>query len=117
MDTLLNIKAFLATARAGSFSAAARQLGVAPSVIVKRINRLEGQMHAQLFIRSTRRLELTETGERYFARDQTILGDVEDALNGASASAGRIDGHLRIKCPITRTVLNFVESVSHFQAV
>jgi len=64
MDTLLNIKAFLATARAGSFSAAARQLGVAPSAIVKRINRLEDQMHAQLFIRSTRRLELTETGSR-----------------------------------------------------
>ena len=41
MDTLLNIKAFLASARAGSFSAAARQLGVAPSVVVKRINRLE----------------------------------------------------------------------------
>ena len=48
MDTLLNIKAFLATARAGSFSAAARQLGVAPSVVVKRINRLEDQMRAQL---------------------------------------------------------------------
>ena len=117
MDTLLNIKAFLATARAGSFSAAARQLGVAPSAIVKRINRLEDQMHAQLFIRSTRRLELTEIGERYFPRYQTIVGDVDDALNGASASAGRIEGHLRIKCPTTLTILNFGEILSEFQAV
>jgi len=116
MDTLLNIKAFLATARAGSFSAAARQLGVAPSVIVKRINRLEDQMHAQLFVRSTRRLELTETGERYFPRYQTIIGEVEDALNGASSPAGRIEGHLRIKCPTTLTILNFGEILNEFQA-
>jgi DNA-binding transcriptional LysR family regulator len=116
MDTLLNIKAFLATARAGSFSAAARQLGVAPSVIVKRINRLEDQMHTQLFIRSTRRLELTETGERYFPRYQTIIGEIEDALNGASSPAGRIEGHLRIKCPTTLTILNFGEILNEFQA-
>ena len=41
MDTLLNIKAFLATAKAGNFSEAARQSGVAPSVMAKRIDQLE----------------------------------------------------------------------------
>jgi DNA-binding transcriptional LysR family regulator len=115
MDTLLNIKAFLATARAGSFSAAARQLGVAPSVIVKRINRLEDQMRAQLFIRSTRRLDLTETGERYFPRYQALVRDVEDALNGANSSPNRIEGHLRIKCPTTLTVLNFGAILNEYQ--
>jgi len=109
MDTLLNIKAFLATARAGSFSAAARRLGVAPSVIVKRINRLEDQMHAQLFIRSTRRLDLTETGERYFPRYQTLVGEVEDALNGANTSTDRVEGHL------TLTILNFGAILNAYQ--
>src|SRR5436853_5607813 len=99
MDTLLNIKAFLATARAGSFSAAARELGVAPSVIIKRINRLEDQMRAQLFTRSTRKLTLTETGERYFPRYQTIVGEVEEAINGAASTAQQIEGLLRVKCP------------------
>jgi DNA-binding transcriptional LysR family regulator len=115
MDTLLNIKAFLATARAGSFSGAARRLGVAPSVIVKRINRLEDQMRAQLFIRSTRKLTLTDTGERYFPRYQTIVGEVEDAINGAARSPDQIEGHLRIKCPTTLTILNFGEILTDFQ--
>jgi DNA-binding transcriptional LysR family regulator len=115
VDTLLNIKAFLATARAGSFSAAARQLDVAPSVIVKRINRLEDQMSAQLFVRSTRRLVLTETGERYFPRYQTIVNEIEDALSGAKSSTNRIEGHLRIKCPTTLTILNFGSILSAYQ--
>lgn len=115
MDTLLNIKAFLVTARAGSFSAAARQLGVAPSVIVKRINRLEDQMRAPLFVRSTRRLDLTETGERYFPRYQTLVGEIEDALNGANSATDRIEGHLRIKCPTTLTILNFGAILNAYQ--
>jgi DNA-binding transcriptional LysR family regulator len=115
MDTLLNIKAFLTTARVGSFSAAARELGVAPSVIVKRINRLEDQMRAQLFVRSTRKLSLTETGERYFPRYQTIVGDVEDAINGAASAADRIEGQLRIKCPTTLAILQFGEILNDFQ--
>ena len=56
MNTLLNIKAFLLVARTGSFSGAARELGVAPSVVTKRITRLEDEMGAQLFVRSTRAL-------------------------------------------------------------
>ena len=116
MDTLLNIKAFLASARAGSFSAAARQLGVAPSVVVKRINRLEDQMRTQLFVRSTRKLSLTDTGERYFPRYQSLVGEVEDAINGAAQSPDRIEGHLRIKCPTTLTILNFGEIITDFQS-
>src|SRR3954462_3233537 len=58
MNTLLNIKAFLLVARTGSFSGAARELGVAPSVVTKRITRLEDEMGAQLFVRSTRALAL-----------------------------------------------------------
>lgn len=115
MDTLLNIKAFLSTARAGSFSAAARELGVAPSVIVKRINRLEDQMRAKLFVRSTRKLSLTETGEHYFPRYQSIVGDVENAINGAAASSNTLEGQLRIKCPTTLALLNFGEILNDFQ--
>ena len=115
MDTLLNIRAFLATARAGSLSGAARQLGLAPSVIVKRVNRLEDEMRAQLFIRSTRKLELTETGERYVTRFLTIVSDVDDALSGAQASSEQVEGHLRIKCPTTLTILHFGDILSDFQ--
>ena len=115
MDTLLNIKAFLTTARAGSFSAAARQLGVAPSVITKRISRLEDQMDAKLFVRSTRQLLLTDVGERYLPRYQAIVGEVEEALSGASELASSVEGHLRIKAPTTVTINYLGAILSDFQ--
>src|SRR5215207_5154433 len=49
MDTLQNLKAFLAVAGSGSFSAAARRLGVAPSVVTKRIDQLEWAAKVALF--------------------------------------------------------------------
>lgn len=115
MDTLLNIRAFLATARAGSFSAAARELGVAPSVVIKRINRLEDQMRAKLFLRSTRRLALTEAGERARPRYQAILAELEEALSGAAAGGGGIEGHLRIKAPTSLGVLHLGPLLAAFQ--
>lgn len=115
MDTLLNIKAFLATVREGSFSGAARHLGVAPSVIVKRINRLEDQMRAQLFVRSTRRLTLTDAGERSAARFRTVVAEVEDALESGRAAAPGVEGHLRIKCPTTLTIVYVGDVLCEFQ--
>jgi DNA-binding transcriptional LysR family regulator len=116
MDTLLNIRAFLTTARAGSFSAAARELGVAPSVVIKRINRLEDQMRARLFLRSTRRLVLTEAGERARPRYHAILTEVEEALSGQQPGGdGGIAGHLRIKSPTTIGILRLGGVLADFQ--
>jgi DNA-binding transcriptional LysR family regulator len=115
VDTLLNIRAFLATARAGSLSGAARNLGVAASVISKRLNRLEDEMHCQLFVRSTRKLELTETGNVYLPRYQALVAEIDEALAGAKTTASRVEGHLRIKCPTTLAVLHFGDILSDFQ--
>jgi DNA-binding transcriptional LysR family regulator len=115
LDTLLNIRAFLTTARAGSFSAAAREIGVAPSVVIKRINRLEDQMRAKLFVRSTRRLTLTEAGERARPRYHAILAEIEGALSGSAAAPGDIEGHLRIKAPTTFGILHLGGILSDFQ--
>src|SRR5262245_36892947 len=73
MDTLTNIRAFLATAETRSFSAAARQLGVMPSVVMKRVKQLENELKCRLFERSTRRLALTEAGESSLAGLKDVL--------------------------------------------
>src|SRR3982751_4250827 len=88
MNTLLNIKAFLLVARTGSFSGAARELGVAPSVVTKRITRLEDEMGAQLFIRSTRALSLTSAGERLLPQYQRLVAELDEII-GAAAAAER----------------------------
>jgi DNA-binding transcriptional LysR family regulator len=115
LDTLINIRTFLAVARSGSFSAAGRHLGVAPSVVTKRISRLEDQMRVKLFVRSTRQLILTEVGERYLPRYQSLVKDIDDAIGGAAAVAQRIEGHLRIKAPTTVTIAFLARILSDFQ--
>ena len=104
MNTLLNIKAFLLVAKDGTFSSAARGLGVAPSVVTKRITQLEEQLGAQLFIRSTRGLSLTDVGEHFLPKFQRLVGELDELISGNKEVFG-IEGHLRIKAPTTVTSL------------
>jgi DNA-binding transcriptional LysR family regulator len=105
MNTLLNIKAFLLVARTGSFSGAARELGVAPSVVTKRITRLEEEMGAQLFVRSTRALSLTSAGERLLPQYQRLVAELDEIIGATAAAERGIEGHLRVKGPTTLTSL------------
>ena len=65
MDTVANLRAFLAVARYGGFSEAARQLNVVPSVAAKRVSQLEHAIGTRLFERSTRKVDLTEAGQQF----------------------------------------------------
>jgi len=116
VNTLLNIKAFLLVARTGSFSGAARELNVAPSVVTKRISRLEEEMGAQLFLRSTRGLHLTDAGERLLPRYQGLVAELDEIISGAGAPERGIEGHLRIKSPTTITSMYLGALFTEFQA-
>src|SRR5687767_1391469 len=99
MDTYLNFKTFQVVARIGSFSAASREMGLAASVVTKRVTQLEHQLGATLFRRSTRELILTEAGHRYLHRSRALIADFDDLLKGASQSPGEVEDFLRIKAP------------------
>ena len=114
-NTILNINAFLVVARLGSFSAAARELDVAPSVVTKRITRLEERVHARLIVRSTRGLTLTPAGERLLPRFLRVVAELDELLIETSAADGEIDGHLRIKSPTTITSVYLGALLSEFQ--
>src|SRR6056297_3858010 len=101
MPMLIDIKAFLVTARSGSFSAAARELRLAPSVITKRVGRLEHAVGCPLFIRSTRRLTLTAEAERLRPRLQVLVAELEEAIAGVKTPQRALSGPLRIKSPTT----------------
>jgi DNA-binding transcriptional LysR family regulator len=103
-------------ARLGSFSAAARELDVAPSVVTKRITRLEQRVRTRLIARSTRGLTLTPTGERLLPRFLRVVAELDELLIDTSASSeGEIDGHVRIKGPTTITSLYLGALFSEFQ--
>lgn len=101
MDTLANIRTFLTAARLGSFAATARSLGIAPSVVSKRISQLEHEFKVTLFYRSTREIALTVDGNRMLLRFETLVSQF-DKLRDVQPSE-KIGGHLRIDAPGTVT--------------
>lgn len=114
MDTLDNLKAFVTSAENGSFSGAARQAGVVPSVIAKRVEQLEWRIRAPLFTRSTRKLSLTDVGERYLPVVRNLLREMDDALAGMSRASGGLEGHIRVKIPTTLGVIRISELLNRF---
>ncbi|MGH8083228.1 MAG: LysR family transcriptional regulator, partial [Lysobacter sp.] len=65
METLANLESFVRSADLRGFSAAARQLGLTPAAVSRNVAVLERNLGLRLFQRSTRKLTLTESGERF----------------------------------------------------
>ncbi len=114
MDTLANLKAFLASADTGSFSQAARSSGLVPSVVAKRIDQLEWRIQAKLFTRSTRKLSLTDVGERYLPVVRALVQQLDDTLAGMARTSGSIEGHIKIKIPTTLGTLYLSDLLRQF---
>ena len=98
MDGFSGMRTFSRVADAGSFSAAARQLGVAPSSVSRQINDLEEALGVRLFNRTTRKLSLTEAGQIYYERAARIMMAVDEAQLAIS-ELGSATGILRVTCP------------------
>ena len=96
MDSVVGMRVFARVVETGNFSAAARQLGVAPSSISRQIGDLEDELGARLFQRTTRKLSLTEAGELYYGRARQILVDVDEANIAVSQISGAPSGILRL---------------------
>jgi len=98
MDSIAGMRILVRVVDSGSFSAAARQLGVAPSSVSRRINELEEDLGARLFARTTRKLSLTEAGQLYYDRARSIIDEVNEAKLALS-QLGSPSGILRVTVP------------------
>lgn len=101
MNGLQQLVAFAQTARRGSFAAAARDLGSAPSTLAKSVARLEASLGVKLFHRTTRQVSLTPDGERLYRRCERVLAEVEDLHAEAAGTRAQVIGTLRLDAPIT----------------
>jgi len=79
MSKLTEMSVFTAVAQKGSFTSAARELGLSPSAASKLVTRLEERLGARLLNRTTRQVRLTEGGEVFLQRCVAILDDIEGA--------------------------------------
>ncbi|MEP7244283.1 MAG: LysR family transcriptional regulator [Gammaproteobacteria bacterium] len=109
-----NLRAFLATARYGGFSEAARQLNVVPSVAAKRVSQLEHAVGARLFERSTRKVVLTEAGEKLQGRARSLLTDLDETLGGLKRAGDHLEGRILMMVPTTLNMLVLSDAVSGF---
>lgn len=115
MDMVANLRAFLAVARFGSFSEAARQLNLVPSVAAKRVTQLEHTVGTRLFERSTRKVTLTEAGEKFQARARGLIADLDDTLAGLRRTGDRLEGRIRMMVPTTLHMLVLSDVLAAFQ--
>ncbi|HEV7307414.1 LysR family transcriptional regulator [Ensifer sp.] len=96
METLANLEAFTRSAELGGFSGAARRLGLTPAAVSRNVAMLERNLGVRLFHRSTRKLTLTEDGERFLAAIRDNLDGLQDAIAGISSERGSPAGVLKV---------------------
>lgn len=101
MDRLEAMRTFVKVVESGSITAAAERLGVAKSAVSRRLAELEGHLAVQLLRRTTRTLNLTETGQAFYERSVRILADVEEAELAVSEQHGTLRGRLRVAVPLS----------------
>jgi len=100
MDRFEAMSAFVAVVKAGSFSAAARDLGIPLATLSRRVADLEAELGARLLHRTTRKLSLTDQGQTYYVASARILEDVKDAAESVTSEYQAPKGHLTVTAPL-----------------
>lgn len=114
LDRLTGLEVFAKVAAAGSFSAAARAMGMSQTMVTKHIAALETRLGAKLFHRTTRRLSITEARRSYLESSERILAEVEAA--DAAVAADRVEprGLLRLNAPVSFGTRQIAPLLSEF---
>jgi DNA-binding transcriptional LysR family regulator len=101
MDKWTELNTFVTVVEQKSFAAAARVLNIAPSGVSRIVAGLEDRLGARLIQRTTRRLNLTEAGERFFDNGRSLLDGFEAAEADVSGLESVPSGTLRVSCVVT----------------
>ncbi|MCG1018133.1 MULTISPECIES: LysR family transcriptional regulator [Burkholderiaceae] len=115
MDTLQNMRVFVRVVEAKSFTAAAQQMNTTTAYASRAISDLEAHLRTRLLNRTTRRIALTEAGERYLQRCEQILAYVDQAEAEAADAHARPSGRLRIHATTSFGQYYVVPVVTRYQ--
>lgn len=114
MGELSNLQLFTRVVEEGSFSAAARYLGVTPSAVSRQISQLEAELGARLFHRTTRKQSLTEAGEIYFRHARGIVAELEQARLAVNRLTDTPSGNLHLTAEADFVVANIMPLLPEF---
>jgi len=114
MDRFEDLKTFVRVVEAGTLTAAAERLGVAKSAVSRRLAELEERLGAQLLRRTTRRLNLTDSGWAFYERAVRILADLDEAEAAVSQAHGTLRGRLRVAAPLSFGLRHLGPAITDF---
>ena len=114
--TLRQLRGFLALARTGSFTVAAESLYITQSALSGLIKELEQSMGTRLVDRSTRRVHLTETGQRLFPMLERTMDDLDDVLERAIDAQTLQSGLVRVAASQLLASTLMPELIAEYQA-
>lgn len=115
MARLNDMRTFVTVVAEGSFTRAARRLGLSPQLVSKYVAQLEEHLGVRLLHRTTRRLHLTEAGTVYFQRAEQVLAEIEDMEGQLADLQSQARGRLRISAPVSFAIRHLVPLINAFQ--
>ncbi|MCU4424170.1 LysR family transcriptional regulator [Acinetobacter sp. WU_MDCI_Abxb74] len=114
MDKLDCIHTFISVVENGNFSNASRNLGITRDQVSKRIFYLESLFSTSLFIRNTRKMDLTHSGEKFYQRCKIIVKELDLAANDFIYDQKYPEGILKINAPHAFIQTCFSDIISNF---
>lgn len=114
MNKFMAIKVFVRVAEEGGFTSAASKLGVSVSSVTKAISRLEEDLGALLFTRTTRQIRITDYAQIFYLRCVAILADLEDAESELRQGTGAASGQVRAILPFSFGRVTVLPELPHF---
>lgn len=114
MDRYENMNTFVRVVEAGSISAAADRMNVAKSVVSRRLKELEEHLGVELFHRTTRQMNLTDSGRAFYQQAVRILADILEAELATSQSHGALRGNLKVAVPLSFGLMHLGPAINEF---
>ncbi len=105
---------FIAVAEAGGFTAAASRLGATKAMLSQQVGRLEAELGATLFTRTTRKVVLTVEGSRLLGECAPLMARLQEAVDGVGAQEAGLTGTLRVTVGVDHLHAGFAEPLAEF---
>ncbi|GAA3531154.1 LysR family transcriptional regulator [Zobellella aerophila] len=105
---------FVKVVQQGGFSHAAAELGLPTATLSRRISGLEQSLGCKLLSRTTRKLQLTEEGRRYFERLNPLLNEMEQVTGDIQGQSQTISGLIKIAAPVAISNTFLIDGITEF---
>ena len=114
MGKFADLEALVAVVEAGTFNAATERLGVAKSIVSRRISQMESRLGSRLLHRTTRRLTLTDAGRNFYQRALQILAELDEAEQSVAAETTELRGVIKLAAPLTFGLKHLSGAITDF---